>query len=225
MWQWLRRRFITGFFLTVPIVVSVVAIVWAFRWIDGITSGLETAFAVDVPGLGLLVTTAIVLSVGAFATNVFGRRVLARTEQLLLHVPLFRTIYAPVKQLVSAFSPDNEVGFKRMVLVEDASRGFLLGFLTKEFTVDQGSGQERLIAVYVPTNHLYLGDILICRPDRVAYPEMSVEEGVRVFLTGGMGLPDHLTGGGWATPKGDRLLNPPHSQTVSVGSQSDPETR
>ena len=189
MWQWLRRRFITGFFLTVPIVVSVVAIVWAFRWIDGITSGLETAFAVDVPGLGLLVTTAIVLSVGAFATNVFGRRVLARAEQLLLHVPLFRTIYAPVKQLVSAFSPDNEVGFKRMVLVEDTSRGFLLGFLTKEFTVDRGSGPERLIAVYVPTNHLYLGDILIVRLSDLRYPALTVEQGIRVFLTGGMALP------------------------------------
>jgi uncharacterized membrane protein len=194
VWQWLRRRFVTGFFLTVPIVVSVVAIVWVFRWVDGITSGFEEAFKVDVPGLGLLVTTAIVLMVGVLATNVFGRRVLARTEQLLLHVPLFRTVYAPVKQLISAFSPDNEVGFKRMVLIEDPARGFLLGFQTKEFSIDRGTGPEDLIAVYVPTNHLYLGDILICRPSAVFYPEMSVEEGVRVFLTGGMGLPRRLTG-------------------------------
>jgi uncharacterized membrane protein len=171
MWQWLRRRFITGFFLTVPIVVSVVAIVWVFRWVDGVTSGFEEAFKVDVPGLGLLVTTAIVLTVGVFATNVFGRRVLAKTEQLLLHVPLFRTVYAPVKQLISAFSPDNEVGFKRMVLIEDPARGFLLGFLTKEFSIDRGTGPEDLIAVYVPTNHLYLGDILIRRPETVFYQD------------------------------------------------------
>jgi uncharacterized membrane protein len=192
MWQWLRRRFVTGFFVTVPIVVSVVAIVWVFRWVDGITSGLEAGFAVDVPGLGILVTGAIVLLVGIVSTNVFGRRVLARTEQVLLHVPFFRTVYAPVKQLISAFSPDSEVGFKRMVLIEDDARGFLLGFLTKEFTVDRGQGPETLIAVYVPTNHLYLGDIFICRPERVTYPAMSVEEGVRVFLTGGMGLPERV---------------------------------
>ena len=225
MWQWLRRRFITGFFLTVPIVVSVVAIVWAFRWIDGMTWGLEPAFAVDVPGLGLLVTTAIVLAVGALATNVFGRRVLARTEQLLLHVPLFRTIYAPVKQLVSAFSPDNEVGFKRMVLVEDQARGFLLGFVTKEFTVDRGGEAEHLIAVYVPTNHLYLGDILICRPDRVAYPQLSVEEGVRVFLTGGMGLPDHLGGVHWDQQERDRLVNRADSEAMTSGSRPDLRNR
>ena len=74
---------------------------------------------------------------------------------------MFRTIYAPVKQLVAAFSPDNEYGFKRVVLVEDPRRGTVLGFLTKEFTVDRGRGPEPMVAVYVPTNHLYLGDVVI----------------------------------------------------------------
>ncbi len=56
-----------------------------------------------------------------------------------MHVPVFRTVYAPVKQLIDAFSPDNELGFKRVVLVEDPARGFVLGFLTREFTVDRGA--------------------------------------------------------------------------------------
>jgi uncharacterized membrane protein len=190
---WLRRSFITGFFVTVPLVVSVVAIVWVVRWADGLTSGLgERLLGRPVPGLGLLTTALIVLAAGALATNVLGRRILQRGEQLLLHVPLFRTIYAPVKQLLSAFSPDNEGGFKRVVLIEDEARGYLLGFLTKEFTVDCGRGPETRLAVYVPTNHLYLGDIIICAPDRASYPDISVEEGVRVFLTGGMGLPSRL---------------------------------
>jgi uncharacterized membrane protein len=139
-----------------------------------------------------VVTAVSVLLAGVLATNVLGRRLLLRGEQLLLHLPLFKTIYAPVKQIINAFSPDSEVGFKRMVLIEDASKGFLLGFLTKEFVVDRGAGPETLLAVYLPTNHLYLGDILVCRPDRVSYPDMTVEEGVRVFLTGGMGLPERL---------------------------------
>ena len=191
---WLRRTFVTGFFVMVPIVVSVVAIVWLFRWADKLTSGIATRLGADqhIPGLGILVTAAIVLAVGALATNVLGRRLLQRGEWLLLHVPLFRTIYAPVKQLITAFSPDSEVGFKRMVFVEDPVRGYLLGFLTKEFTVDRGQGPERLLAVYVPTNHLYLGDVLLCPPERAVFPDMTVEEGIRVFLTGGMALPDRV---------------------------------
>jgi uncharacterized membrane protein len=192
MLQWLRRSFIAGFFVTVPLVVSVVAIVWAFRFADRVTSALgERLFGAPWPGLGLLVTAAAILAVGALATNMIGRRVLAQSEHLLQRVPLFRTIYAPVKQLVSAFSPDNEFGFKRMVLVEQAG-GSVLGFLTKEFTVDRGRGLETLLAVYVPTNHLYLGDILVCSPDRASFPELTVEEGVRIFLTGGTGMPDQM---------------------------------
>ena len=191
--QWLRRSFIAGVFVTVPLVVSVVAIVWVVRFADRLTSGLgERLIGVRVPGLGLLTTAAIVLAIGAVATNVIGRRLVARTESILMHIPLFRTVYAPVKQLISAFSPDNEFGFKRMVLVEDAARGYLLGFLTKEFTVDRGRGPETLLAVYVPTNHLYLGDVIVCPLERAAFPEISVAEGIRVFLTGGMGLPDRM---------------------------------
>jgi len=193
MLGWLRRSFVTGFFVTVPLVVSVVALVWMFRFADSLTSGLgERLIGRHVPGLGLMTTAAIVLAVGAIASNVIGRRVLRRGEALLMQVPVFRTIYAPVKQLLDAFSPANEFGFKRMVLVEDPARGFVLGFLTREFTVDRGRGSEKLLAVYVPTNHLYLGDVVVCPPERATFPEMTVEEGIRVFLTGGMGLPAEL---------------------------------
>lgn len=193
MWQWLKRSFIAGFFVTVPLVVSVIALVWAVRFADRITSALgERLFGVPWPGLGLLATAVAVLVIGALTTNMIGRRVLARSEDLLLHVPLFRTIYAPVKQLVSAFSPDNDTGFKRMVLVEDRERGAVLGFLTKEFTVDRGRGPETRLAVYVPTNHLYLGDILVCSPENASFPDLTVEEGIRIFLTGGTSLPDRM---------------------------------
>jgi uncharacterized membrane protein len=195
MWSWLQRTFITGFFVTVPLAVSVVAIIWVFQFADGLTAGLgEKLLGRHIPGLGLLATALIVFAVGAIATNVFGRRVLQKSEDVLLHVPVFKTIYAPVKQLISAFSPENELGFKRMVLVEDAARGLLLGFLTKELTVDRGAGPEPMLAVYIPTNHLYIGDILICPAAKVSFPDLTVEEGLRVFLTGGMGVPDAVRG-------------------------------
>jgi uncharacterized membrane protein len=110
-------------------------------------------------------------------------------------VPVFRTVYSPLKQLMDAFSPDNEFGFKRVVLVEDPSRGFVLGFLTREFVVDRGEGPEPLLAVYVPTNHLYLGDIVVCGPERVSFPDLTVEQAIKVFLTGGTALPTAVATG------------------------------
>ena len=193
MFQWIRRNFIAGFFVTVPLVISVAALIWIFRAIDNLVRPVYEAWLpFPIPGLGFLTAALVVLLVGTIATNVIGKRILQRAEYYLTLVPVFRTIYAPVKQLVVAFSPDNEYGFKRMALVEDASRGFKLGFLTKEFTIDRGHGPEQMLAVYVPTNHLYLGDVIIAPPDKVVFPEISVEQGLRIFLTGGMALPGRM---------------------------------
>ena len=200
--QWVRRTFITGFFVSVPLVISVAALVWIFGIIDRFTAPLASrVLGREVPGLGILVTLLVVLAVGAVATNVIGRRIVARGEGWLMRVPVFRTIYAPVKQLVAAFSPDNEYGFKRVVMIEDPRRGMAMGFLTKEFSVDRGSGPEPFVAVYVPTNHLYLGDVAIYPRTSVFFPDVTVEEGIRIFLTGGMSLPDSVR-----TKGGDDLV-------------------
>jgi uncharacterized membrane protein len=201
--QWLRRRFIAGFFITVPLFITVYAFIWLFRIVDGLTGPIyQQLLGRTVPGLGILTTTVGVLLVGVVATNMIGKRVLQQAEGYLLMVPGFRTIYAPVKQLVIAFSPDNEFGFKRVVMLEDR-QGYALGFLTKEFTVDRGSGPQPLVAVYVPTNHLYLGDIVIVEPDKATFPDITVEEGIRIFLTGGMALPPRISHKGGGEPPKD----------------------
>ena len=191
--SWLRRSFLAGLVVTVPLLITVVTLVWFFRFIDGFARPLSIyVLGREVPGLGVLMTTAFILVIGAVATNVIGRRILQRGERWLLNVPLFKTVYAPVKQLVTAFSPDNETGFKKVVIVDDERRGMVIGFLTREFTMNRGAGAEQMIAVYVPTNHLYLGDVMVYPRDRAFYPDVSVEDGIRIFLTGGMALPDSL---------------------------------
>jgi uncharacterized membrane protein len=188
--SWLRRSFLTGLVVTVPLLITVVTLVWFFRFVDGFARPLSMYWlGREVPGLGVLMTGAVILLAGAFATNVIGRRILQRAEAWLLNVPLFKTVYAPVKQLVAAFSPDSETGFKRVVIVDDQKRGMVIGFLTREFVLDRGQGPEAMIAVYVPTNHLYLGDVLVYPRAQAFYPDVSVEEGIRIFLTGGMALP------------------------------------
>jgi uncharacterized membrane protein len=193
--HWLRSSFITGFFVTIPLVVSVAAFLWIFQVVDGLLGpAFARALGRPVPGLGILATAFLVLLVGAVANNMLGKRLLQRAEYYLMKVPVFGTIYAPVKQLIAAFSPDNQYGFKRVVLVEEPGNGFVLGFLTREFELDRGRGAEALVAVYVPTNHLYLGDLVIVPRERVSFPDMAVEDGGRAILTGGMALPAVLRG-------------------------------
>ncbi len=192
---WLRRRFVTGFFVAVPLIVSVAAVLWAFDLIDSITGPLyERWLGRHLPGLGLLTTALFLLLVGVAASNVFGKRVVLVLEHSLLRLPLFKTVYSPVKQLVEAFSPDNAAGFKRVVIVLDRTGVRRLGFLTREFELCDLAGAQPLVAVFVPTNHLYIGDVYFYRPDSVVVPDLTVEEGLRILLTGGTAVPLEVTG-------------------------------
>ncbi len=193
MLNYLRRRFIAGFFVAVPLAVSVLALVWAFQVVDGLAAPIvQRLIGRRIPGVGLVLTSLAILLVGIFAANMIGRRLLQRTEYYLMLVPLFRSVYAPVKQLIWAFNPQNESGFKRVAMVEDSRGRLVLGFLTRELHVARDGGEEPFLAVYVPTNHLYLGDVFLYPRDRVTFPALTVEEGIRIVLTGGMALPDRL---------------------------------
>ena len=193
MVHWLRLRLVTGFIVTVPLVISVAAFIWLFQLIDGVMVPVYARWlGREIPGIGLVTLLVAVLVVGAVATNVLGGRLLQRGQEYLLRLPVFRAVYGPVKQLAGAFSPDSQFGFKKVVLLDDPRRGLVLGFLTKQFVLDRGNGPEDLVAVYVPTNHVYFGDIHIYPSDVVTYPDLSIQEGVQIFLTGGMALSPHV---------------------------------
>ena len=81
MWNYLQRRFVAGFFVTVPLALSVAALLWIFGLADALTSPVvEQIFGRRVPGLGIAVTGAGILVVGVFAANVLGRRLLQRAD-------------------------------------------------------------------------------------------------------------------------------------------------
>ena len=146
-----------------------------------------------IPGLGFLTALVIIFIMGLIARNVFGRRVLARIEMLFDHVPIFRSIYPSVKQLLESFSPQKRSSFKAVVLAEHPRKGeYVFGFVTSELLIEAVDGKRAMVTVFVPTNNLYLGDIMVYPRERAFYPDLSVEDGIRIFLTGGMSLPTKI---------------------------------
>lgn len=194
MKSWLRVRLITGFFVTVPAVVTA-WILWVF-WsgIDDIFGPMyRQVFGRPVPGLGFLTAVAIILLMGIVARNVVGRRVLTWTDTVLLKLPLFGRLYPSVKTLVDAFSPERRSSFKAVVLVQHSREGeYAFGFVTSTVLVDTPTGKSEMVTVFVPTNNLYLGEIVIVPRADVIATGLTVEEGIRIILSAGTATPPHL---------------------------------
>ncbi|MBI4737003.1 MAG: DUF502 domain-containing protein [candidate division NC10 bacterium] len=191
----LQIKFVTGLVVIVPIAVSVWTFWELFTFVDGLLAPVITdQLGRHVPGVGLLVAILLVLLMGVFATNVVGRRTLGWLDGLLYRIPIFRNVYSAVKQLLNAFSPDNQVAFKEFVLVPNREKGsYSFGFLTGEVALQRGSGEtEPLVAVYVPTNHLYLGDILLVRREDIIQTRLTIPQGIQIVLSGGISIPQIL---------------------------------
>jgi len=191
---WLKVRFITGFFVTVP-AVATAWILWIF-WskVDDILGPMyERIVGRPVPGLGFLTAVAIILLMGTIARNVVGRRVIAWGDMLLLKVPIYRRLYPSVKMLIDSFSPARRSSFKAVVLVQHPREGsWAFGFVTSEVLVEAPEGKAEMMTVFVPTNNLYLGDIIVV-PRTDAIPTgLSVEEGIRIILSAGTATPTRL---------------------------------
>jgi uncharacterized membrane protein len=192
--NWFKVRFITGFFVTVPAIASAWLLYVFWDFIDTFFSpGYQRVFGRRIPGLGFLTAVLFILVMGSIATNVLGRRALARVERLFVRVPIFRSIYPSVKQLIESFSPEKRQAFKAVVLAEHPREGeFVFGFVTSEVLVETPGRKREMVTVFVPTNNLYLGDVIMVPRQDVISTGLTVEEGIRIILSAGTATPARL---------------------------------
>src|SRR5881296_4416088 len=189
--NWFKVRFIAGFFFTVPVFLTA-WLLWIFwsRIDDVFAPTFDQIFGRAVPGLGFLTAVGIILVMGTIARNVVGRRVLAWGDTLLLRVPIYRRLYPSVKMLIDSFSPERRSAFGAVVLVEHPRQGeYAFAFVTSHVLVDTPHGKREMVTLFIPTNNLYLGDVVLVPRDEVLPTGLSVEEGVRVILSAGNATP------------------------------------
>jgi uncharacterized membrane protein len=187
--------FITGLLVSIPVLLTVFALWWFFNVVDGLLAPVYThLLGYRAPGLGFLSSIVIIFLIGAVARNVVGRHLFYWTEALFLRIPIAKTVYAALKSLMDALNPEKGGAFKRFVIVEYPRPGtYAFGFLTDQSTVETAPGEEAdLVAVFVPTNHLYLGETVLLPRRDVIFPDLSVEEGIRIVLSGGSVLPPRI---------------------------------
>jgi uncharacterized membrane protein len=192
----IKKTFLTGLVVAVPIIVTAYAIFFVFQIIDGFLSPVFNAIlGMEIPGLGFLATVVLIFLVGLLATNVLGSRVLQALQSLMIRIPVVKNIYPTIRQLVEAFSPGRDSGFKRVVLVEYPQKGNLaVGFVTNEVSVQRPGDNGLYFSIYIPTNNLYIGHVALFRAEEVIVTGLTVEEGLKIILSGGTSFPSSIQG-------------------------------
>lgn len=192
-----KRRFFAGLLISIPAIITLLIIIWFFNFVDGLLEPIYfKILGYHVPGLGFISAIIFIFIVGVISTNVIGKKVIEYVEKLMLKIPVFKSIYIAIKQLVDAFSPESKsASFKKFVIVEYPRPGvFAFGFLTKESTVLKGKDGSEIcmMAVYIPTNHLYFGEIALFKENDVFYTNISIDDGIKIILSGGITAPERI---------------------------------
>ncbi|GAB2219752.1 hypothetical protein Droror1_Dr00007389 [Drosera rotundifolia] len=193
--SWASKKFMTGCVILFPIAITFYITWWFIHFVDGFFSPIYVHLGIDIFGLGFITSVTFIFLVGVFMSSWLGASVLGLGEWFIKRMPFVRHIYNASKQISSAISPDqNSQAFKEVAIIRHPRIGeYAFGFITSWVTLQNYVGDEELCCVYVPTNHLYIGDIFLVNSKDVIRPNLSVREGIEIVVSGGMSMPQMLS--------------------------------
>ena len=200
----MKKYLITGLLIWIPLVITV----WVLKLIvDSLDQTLlllpsqwrtESFVGFHVPGLGVLITLAIVFLTGVFATNFFGAKLVSLWHDLLHRIPVVRSIYSSVKQISDTLFSSSGQAFRKALLVQWPREGmWTIAFLTGTPGGDVSNHlQGDYVSVYVPTTPNPTGGyfVIVARKDVVEL-DMTVDEALKYIISMGVVPPGSGVGG------------------------------
>jgi len=191
----LRKYLFAGVVSLMPLLVVVALIDWLIHLSDKAITLLPPAYRPDVllginiPGLGILLSLIFIIIIGALTTHFLGRRLMRLVDQIMERIPLVRSVYTATRQLLEAIFGDSSSAFQEVVMVAFPHPGsMVLGFVTGDApsSPDDDANEEPLISVFVPSAPLpTTGWLLFVRSSDLKHLDMTVEEGMKLVLSGG----------------------------------------
>ncbi len=194
----LRRYLVAGLLVWVPLVITWWVVISLVQFMDRTLVLLPPAYrpeallGIHIPGLGVILALAVLLVTGLIAANFLGRRLVGVWEGMLDRIPLVRSVYSAVKQLMHTFLSSDSRAFRKVLLVEYPSKGlWTLAFLAGD---PVGEVQEKtaneMLTVYVPTApNPTSGYVIFVARDEVVELDMGVEDAMRMIISLGMVVP------------------------------------
>jgi len=183
------KIFKRGLIALAPVAISIAVIVWLLRILEGI-------FRVPLqwmigkyyfPGMGLMIAFVFIFVFGIFVNNYLLQKMSALFDRWFARIPLFKTIYSSIGDMMSYFQPKDSEKGGRMVLVEVDSLRFL-AILTREDLSDmpEGLGEGDRVTVFIPFSYQIGGFTTTVLRSKIKPIDMTVEQGMRFIVTAGM---------------------------------------
>jgi len=194
-----RKYLIAGLLVWMPLGITFLVIRAIVGFLDKSLLLLPEAYQPDtllgfhLPGLGVVLAVVLVLTTGMIMANLLGRRLVNAWESLLSRIPLVRTLYAGIKQIMEAVLATDAKSFRRVLLVEYPRCGvWSLAFMTTDQLGEvQQKTETDVIGVFIPTTpNPTSGFVLMVPADEVIELDMSVEQGLKMIISMGTVVPD-----------------------------------
>lgn len=196
----LRKFFIAGLLVWLPIAATLLVLKLLINVLNKFVLLLplewqpEALLGFSVPGFGIMLSILVLVLTGLFVTNIFGRRLFRLWESILTQIPMVRTIYGTVKQVLEILLSPNNQAFRRVVLIEYPRKGiWSMGFQTNDEMTLGGNVVSNLSAVFIPTTpNPTSGFILMLPPKDITVLDMSVEDGFKLIISLGVIIPQQF---------------------------------
>jgi uncharacterized membrane protein len=189
----IKRYFLSGILVIVPLIITYVVLRFFLSSIDGILSPFLVRYlGYDIPGLGIVITIIIVFVAGILTRGVLGRGAVSLWERFLSSLPLVRTIYSAAKQLLISVAEPKESMFQRVVVIPYPRLGmYCFAFAANEVALDSFGVIGDYVAVFIPSTPTpFTGFLVMVKKDEVYPTNISVEEAVKFIVSGGIVVPE-----------------------------------
>ncbi|MFQ6608304.1 MAG: DUF502 domain-containing protein [Fidelibacterota bacterium] len=185
-----RGKIVAGLVTLAPIAATVWVLQFLFNFFDGMAAPvIDRIIGLHIPGLGLIVSFISIFFLGILVTNILGRKLIQVGESMLQRIPIAKSVYSTAKQITQALGGSSSRAFKRTVLIEYPRKGvWSLAFVTGKSVDQEGI---TYIHVFLPTTPNPTSGFMLILPEADSIDaQMTVEQGMKTIISGGMLAPE-----------------------------------
>jgi uncharacterized membrane protein len=189
----IKNNLIPGIIVVVPIVISIVVLRWLIDFFDNLTRPLlQNYIHIYIPGLGLVVSIIFIYLVGISTKNYLGRKIIQTGEKFVIRIPVAKTIYFAVKQIVETLTTRENKEAQRVVLIEYPRKGiYSIGLYNGTIQLpdsDKILGNVLIITSINPAS----GFTVLVPLDEIKFTDMPIDQAMKLIVSGGIVRPSKI---------------------------------